>query len=383
MASTMGHRERVLKALNHQQPDRVPMDFGGTLVSGIHRLPYEQLVKYLGVEVGELYIPDTMQQIAQPDEKVMELLDVDFRALIPGAPDNNIEVFLDDGLWIDEWSVLRRKPEGACYYDMIKSPLEGDNITAKDIDKFHWPDPLDPGRWRGLREQAEHLRNNTDYAITLNYAAVFVHISQYLRGFIGWYEDLILEPERICYLFDRILDFYLKVGEKLFAEVGEYIDVVVCADDISGQNGPLISPKLYRELIKPRQAKLFDFIHKNTNAKLLYHTCGTALPFLEDLIEIGMDILNPVQVAAKDMDTRMLKEKFGDRISFWGAIDTQRVLPFGTEEDVKKEVEKRILELGKDGGYVLNSVHNIQPGVRPENIVTMFKHAKEFSQNRK
>lgn len=382
MASAMSHRERVLKALNHEKPDRVPMDFGATLCSGIHKEAYAQLVKYLGIEVGEPIIHDLMQQLALPDEKVLQALDIDFRGIFPGAPDKNTEVFLDDGTWIDEWGVYRRKPEDAFYYDMFKSPFENENVTAKEIDNFNWPDPVDPGRFKGLREQAQYIRNNTDYAIVINYQAVFIHISQYMRGFTGWYEDLMLDPERSCYIFDRILDFYFKMGEQLFKEVGEYADVVICSDDISGQNGPLISPQLYRELIKPRQAKLFKFVHDHTKAKLLYHTCGTVIPFMDDLIEIGIDILNPVQVAAKDMDTKVLKSRYGNKVGFWGGIDTQKVLPFGSTEDVKSEVEKRISELGEDGGYVLNSVHNIQPGVKPENVVAMFNHAKQFSQNK-
>ena len=376
----MNKRERVTVALNHKEPDRVPIDLGSTLCSGIHAKAYSQLVDYLKVEVGEPVIHDIMQQLALPDEKILKILDVDFRGLFPGVPDNNTEVFYEDGKWIDEWGVYRRKPKDSFYYDMFKSPFESDEVTFKDIESFNWPDPDDPGRIRGLKKKAQYLRNQTDYAIVLNYQAVFIHISQYMRGFKGWYEDLLLNPERICEIFDRILNFFFKFGEHLFEEVGEYADVVICSDDISGQDCPLISPKVYRDLIKPRQAKLFDFVHNHSKAKLLYHTCGTVLPFIEDLIEIGIDILNPVQVSAKDIDTLLLKTKYGDKVSFWGAIDTQKVLPFGDTGDVKREVEKRILELGREGGYILSAVHNIQPKVKPENIIAMFDHAKEIGQ---
>ncbi|MHB8277263.1 MAG: uroporphyrinogen decarboxylase family protein [Candidatus Humimicrobiaceae bacterium] len=374
----MNRRDRIKRTLNHQEPDRIPIDLGSTLCSGIHRLAYLQFAKYLNIEINEPIIHDIMQQLALPDEKILKYLDVDFRGIFPGGPDNNTEVFLDDGTWIDEWGVYREKPSSAFYYDMVKSPLENDETSFRDIEKFNWPDPNDSGRIRGLKDKAQYMRNNTDYGIVLNYQAVFVHISQYMRGFKGWYEDLLINQKRVCELFDRILDFYLKFGEHLFREVGQYADVVICSDDISGQNGPLFSPKLYRELIKPRQAKLFDFVHKQTEAKLMFHTCGTVLPFMEDLIEIGVDIINPVQVTAKGMDTRVLKEKYGDKISFWGGIDTQNVLPFGNVEDVRNEVEKRIFDLGRNGGYVLGAVHNIQPKVKPENILTMFSYAKEF-----
>lgn len=374
----MDRRDRIRKVLNHQEPDRVLMDMGATYCSGIHMLAYLQLVEYLDIEVDEPIIHDTMQQLALPDEKVLKYLDVDFRGIFPNPPDDNTEIFLEDGTWIDEWGVYRRKPPDSFYYDMFKSPFEKDDISFIEIERFNWPDPDDPGRTRGLKEKAQYIKNNTDYGIVLNFQAVFVHISQYMRGFKGWYEDLLLNKKRVQEIFDRILDFYLRFGEHFFRDVGEYADVVICSDDISGQYGPLFSPKLYKELIKPIQAKLFDFVHKSTKAKLMFHTCGTILPFIEDLIEIGVEIINPVQVAASGMDTNLLKEKYGDRISFWGAIDTQRVLPFGNVEDVKKEVERRITDLGKNGGYILGAVHNIQPKVKPENIIAMFNHARVF-----
>jgi uroporphyrinogen decarboxylase len=160
--------------------------------------------------------------------------------------------------------------------------------------------------------------------------------------------------------------------------VGDCIDVVVVSDDLGGENGPLISPELYRELVKPAQKKLWQFIKSNTEAYLFLHSCGSIYRFIPDLIEIGVDILNPIQVAAKDMDTRRLKDEFGDKLIFWGGIDTQRILPFGSPEDVESEVKKRIADMAPGGGYVLTAVHNIQAGVSPENICMMYDAARKW-----
>lgn len=379
----MNHRERVLAAINHHESDRVPIDLGATLCTGIHKEAYIPLMNYLGFDINdkELIMHDVMQQLVLPCEQLLEYFDIDVRGVFPGPQRRNPDRFLPDGTWVDTWGVHRKKVEGAYYYDMVESPFSNDDITIDEILNYNWPDPTDEGRFEGLRDRAQSLYYNTDYAIVVNYQAVFVHDSQYLRGFEGWYSDFLLDPERLCVIFDRLLEFYFALGDILFDEVGEYADVVICSDDISGQNGPLISPELYRKYIKPRQSKLFNYVKSKTKAKLMYHTCGTVIPFVDDLIDIGVDILNPVQTSATGMDLKLLKEKFKGKIAFWGGIDTQKVLPFGTVSDVEEEVDRVIKELGHGGGYVLNSVHNIQPGVKPENIVAMFNRAKAFNRD--
>jgi uroporphyrinogen decarboxylase len=179
-------------------------------------------------------------------------------------------------------------------------------------------------------------------------------------------------------LFDKLADFHIEFFRHYLEAVGDCIDVVVVSDDLGGENGPLISPELYRELIKPAQKKLWQFIKSNTEAYLFLHSCGSISKFIPDLIEIGVDILNPIQVAAKDMDTRRLKDEFGDKLIFWGGIDTQRILPFGSPEDVESEVKKRIADMAPGGGYVLTAVHNIQAGVPPENICMMYDAARKY-----
>jgi len=178
---------------------------------------------------------------------------------------------------------------------------------------------------------------------------------------------------------DRALQYQIDLAHSLLRGVGNKVDVVVYGDDVGVQQGLMISPQIYRQYLKPRQCKLFQAIREETKAKIHYHTCGSVYPLIPDFIEIGVDILNPIQVSAKDMDPARLKREFGEWLSFWGGVDTQRVLPRGTPEEVKEEVRRRIEEMGKGGGYVLGAVHNIQPDVPPENIVALFEAGKEFS----
>jgi uroporphyrinogen decarboxylase len=182
-------------------------------------------------------------------------------------------------------------------------------------------------------------------------------------------------------LMERGLEIQLEIGSKLLAEAGNFVDIIHISDDLGTQKAPMISPELYRKLIKPRQRKLFDFIRGRTEAKILFHSDGCVYPFIADFIEIGVDILNPVQVGAQDMEPKKLKREFGSHLCFWGAVDTQHILPFGTPQDVRDEVRRRIEELGDRGGYVLSSVHNIQNEVPPENICAMFDAALEYGRD--
>ena len=372
----MGHRERVLKTLNHQEPDRVPIDFGGTCDSSIVREGYIRLQSYLGMENNrQIQLLSRMLQVVDLDEKVQEYFDVDLRGVSVRPPDRGGEVELGDNSYRDEWGVVRVKPSGSYYYDEIEFPLAG-SITSSDILNYSWPDPHDPGRLRGLKEKVENLRKNTDYAIVLGLPSPFVHIGQYLRGFEDWFIDCAANPRLLGMLCDAILDVNLAICADALKEVGEMVDIVFCADDIGMQNGPVVSPDTYRHLFKMRHKRYFQFIHDHTSAKLAFHTCGSVWDLLDDLVEIGVDILHPVQVSAAKMDPARLKKEYGDRLSFWGAIDTQRVLPLGSQDEVKREVEQRIRDLSPGGGYILSAVHNIQPDVPAQNIVTLYEHGR-------
>ena len=192
--------------------------------------------------------------------------------------------------------------------------------------------------------------------------------------------DMIANPKLTTAIMDKMLEFYISFWGEMLPIVGPYVQVIKLGDDLGMQSGPLISPDLFRSMIKPRERELIAFIKKRTDAKIFFHSCGSIYEFIPDLIEIGVDVLNPIQVSAKDMDTKRLKQEFGDRLAFWGAVDTQQVLPFGSPEDVVAEVKKRIGDLAPGGGYILSSVHNIQAKVPPENIETMFDAALRYGE---
>jgi len=379
----MTHRERVLAALSHREPDRVPLDLGATRNSSIVVDAYQRLVEWLGLaDALEVDIPRHLGaarglRLAQVDEQILRRLDVDMRPVFLGPLDNWQDIDLDEHTYQDQWGVVRRRPPTSYYYDIVRSPLAGD-ITISDILRLSWPDPEDPGLVRGLRERAQKLRETTDYAIVLHLGNIFIHQSQYIRGFEDWYIDFAANPALVCALMDTILEIRLVITRRALEEVGDLIDVVSVSDDVADQRGPVISPTMFRHYLKPRFARYFELVHSLTSARVLFHSCGSVYKLLSDFIDLGMDCINPVQVSAADMDTARLKREFGDRLVFWGGIDTQRVLPQGSVDDVRGEVRRRVRDLAPGGGYILCAVHNVQPDVPPENVWTMYEAALEM-----
>lgn len=373
----LSHRERVITALKHQEPDRIPFDLGGTQ-SSIHVSGYQKLKAHFGVDAGDTII-HKFQQIVAVHEPILKALDIDFRHVLPGAPDKHPEIPVGEDGYQDEYGVVRRKPRSSLYYDLAKSPLAGP-ITMKDIVNFTWPDPGDPGYTRGLRDRLRHFKENTDYAVVLRLPSIFVHLSQFLRGFEDWFIDLAKDRKLAGALFDACVEHSSAVVGEILKVGGDLADIVASGDDLGFQNGPIVPPELYRKLFKPRHKKFLDTVKKHTDAFVYFHSCGSIYKLIPDLIEMGVDAINPVQVAARDMDSSKLGAEFGDRLSFWGGIDTQRVLPKGTADEVKAEVRRCIKDLAPGGGYVLTAVHNIQPDVPLENIIAMYEAGKEYGQ---
>ncbi len=266
------------------------------------------------------------------------------------------------------------------YSDMVRHPLASVE-TREDLRRFS-PPPLPPQEYyQGVRRELQDIRRRGHAAI-VNLIASCFEFAWYLRGFARFMEDLVLNPPLACGIMDMFLEFQIAQFDALLSRVGEWVDVVLCGDDLATQRGPILSLELYRKYVKPRQKKLYEAIKKKTRAFLFYHSCGAITPFLSDLVDIGVEIINPVQVSAEGMDTRRLKKEFGAVLSFWGGIDTQRVLPFGSEKEVREEVRRRIDDLAPGGGYVLCAVHNLQADVPAENIVAMYEEALSYGRSK-
>jgi uroporphyrinogen decarboxylase len=367
-------RERVIAALEHRRPDRLPLDLGSARFTGIVLGAYDNLRAYLGFgDAGP--IVERMQQLVAVDERILQHLDIDVRAFAQGAPDRGGTVEIGEGRYRDEWGVTRVKPPGSHYYDLEHCPLAGD-ITVETVARYPWPDPTDPGLCRGLRAEAERLRQ-TGYAVMYNARFNLIHTMQYLRGFEDWFLDLGQDHGLFLALLEAVLDVLVELNHRALAEVGDLIDVLAFGDDIGQQDRPVCSLANYRKLIRPAQERIVETIRAHTQAKILYHTCGSVYRYIDDFIAIGIDALNPVQVTAKDMEPERLKREFGDRIAFWGGIDSHRILPWGSPAQVATEVKRLFEFMGQDGGWVLAGVHNIQPDVPPENVCAMFQAGRE------
>jgi uroporphyrinogen decarboxylase len=371
---SMTHRERVLAALNRQPTDRVPIDFGGTFTTTVYHAAYERLKRYLGLE-HETAIFSKTRRLAIPHESVLERFDVDTRFLGLGAYEGD-QRELDEDNYLDEWGTTWRKAEDGHYLN-VDGPFFGQRKPdVADLDAGDWPDPDNPGYYRGLGERARRLREKTDCAVILNMPIGVVHQGQFLRGFGDWLKDLYKNRPFSERMMDVVADRWIAVAENALDIVGDDVDIVFLGDDLASQLAPLFDPAIYRKLVKPRHERMIGAVKARADVKVLYHSCGAVSRFIDDLVDVGVDAVNPVQVTAKDMEPERLKEAYGDRICFWGGINTQETLPFGTPEEVRAAVRSTIDTLGRSGGYVLNSVHNIQDDVPAENIVAMFDEAR-------
>ena len=417
----MNSRERVRVAISHQVPDRIPLDLDGTAVTGISAAAYGDLRRVLGLEPKPVRVWEPFQMLGDVDLDVKEALGVDVvgleRLMTPfGFPNLNWKPwrqFHDIELLVSEYFVTSetengdilihpggdkaaspsgRMPKGGFYFDAIvrQEPIDWDRLDPEKWVKdtfFVYPDFY----LEYLQREADSLYRNTTFSLTGfalgggfgDIAAVPAPGSKRPRGIRNpedWYMAHSARPEYIKGIFELQCDIALK-NLKLYKEaVGDKIDVMfVSGTDFGSQRGPILSPKMYRDLYKPYQKKVNDWIHSNTTWKTFYHSCGSVAALLDDFIEAGVDILNPVQTSAEGMDPVMLKEKYGDKLVFWGGgVDTQRVLPFGTPDEVKEDVKRRLELFGRGGGFVFAAIHNIQHGTPPANLHALFETVKEL-----
>lgn len=376
-------RERVLKALNHEETDRIPIDIGGIHnLTTMHREAYAKLQAYLGHD-NEIKISSMLSQSACPDEYVRKRFKADCYPLYLTPEKYGYDLKSDDlggSYYIDEWGIKWRCPIGGYYYDPVGHPLS--NCTLGGIEKFNWPDPHDGSKWTGMREKAKEIYETTDYAIVVSGpldGGIYVPC-QWLMGYEQFFIKMMTDPEIVEAILDKIVKYHIGQWNIILDEVGEYVQVVVLSDDLGTENEPFMEPRLYREFIKPAQAKVVEFIKSKANVKILYHCDGAVKDFIPDFIDVGFDAWNPVQVSAAGLDdTAELKRLYGDKLCFWGATcESQSVLSKKTPEEIKAEVKRRISDLAGGGGLVLSSIHSIQKDVPIENIIAFYDALYEY-----
>lgn len=380
----MNSHERLLTALEHKEPDRIPLDLGSTQVTGIHRRAYADFRQKLNLPALEPTICDHIQGLVLPDEDILTHLGVDVRGLFPlnshnrGLPDQP-----RGGYWVyhDEWGITHRRlhPDGL-YYDIAQNPLAGPELTVADIENHPWPDFSKDWRIEGLRSRAKACRA-AGYAVVLKdpFAGVF-EMAQRLVGMKNLLIMMASKKSLAGALFDKLVELKLDFWGMALPKLSDVVDVISQADDYGTQISLLISPRMFREQIKPRWKTVFDRLKELApSAYRFFHSCGSVRPLIPDFIELGVQILNPVQVSATGMEPASLKRDFGDALTFWGGgIDTQQVLPHGTPQEVKDEVQRNIEMLAPGGGYVFNTVHNIQADVPVDNILALYEAFADY-----
>lgn len=389
----MKSRERVLAAVKHQEPDRVPIDFGGTICTTISATANKKLKEFLNISrVGEI-ITHPLMDVVLPLEEITSLYQTDCRTVRMKAPtasdvDDNAgkvgfsAISLADKPGghelIDEYGTTWRKAHGYDYAP-VKFPLQSASISDLKACKT-FPDPYNKGRIRGLREEAKYLHEYTDYVILADImcGGPFEQ-SLWLRGFTEFFMDLLTNQTFAEALIQRITEIDIGMWDVQLSQVGNYVDVVCQGDDLGMQTGLQISPELYRKFVKPCHKKLFSFIHSKTKAKVWMHSCGSISEIIPDLIEVGVDIINPVQTGARNMELRRLKKDFGRDITFWGGgIDVQK-LPFLTPVKIREHIKEAINIMAPGGGFIFAATHNILPETPGENTNAVFMAAKEFA----
>jgi len=397
----MTSRERVVKALQHQEPDRIPLDIGGTESSGLTGIAYNKLRSYLHLEKGKTQIFDTHQQVTKIENDIGELLETDTAPLLleplewkpfrltDGSPCEIPEKWNpqreDRDLVVKDKhnNVVARMPEGGFYFESVYAPLSHLEEPAQlddyliHLESFDYPDYADESL-DSIASRAKTLYQDTELAIIGNLQLHILAAGQKLRGFENFMIDLVMNKKLAHAFLENLVDVYMRRCDQFLARVGPSIQVILVNDDLGTQQGPMMSLDTYQEMIWPYQKKLFEYIKRKADVFLLLHSCGSVYRYIPYLIEAGVDALNPVQVSAAEMDTRNLKREFGKDITFWGGgCDTQQVLNRGSAKNIEDEVKRRIDDLAPGGGFVFTQDHNIQADVPPANIMTMLETFKK------
>jgi uroporphyrinogen decarboxylase len=406
----MTSRERVLAALNHRSPDRVPIDLSGHRSSGIAALSYHKLRKHLGLPALAIRVYDMVQQLAVVDDDVLDLFGIDTIEMGRGfltedkdwkewiLPDGtpcyvpfyvNLEKRGDDWyLLSDNGRELGVQKKGCIYFEQTYFPLMERGIHGDDFSDLEsilsdtiWTGvahpgahlPLDKAGLDEMSERAKELRNTTDRAVIGLFGGNMFEIPQMLYRMDNYLLYLGLYPDDILKLSEKLCEIHLKALEKWIKAVSPYIDIVLFGDDLGGQQGPLISPEMYRRFYQPFHKKMWARVRELSDVKVMLHCCGGIRPLIPELLEAGLDAINPVQINAAGMDVDRLKRDYGRELTFWGGgCDTRDILPGAEPEKVAAHVRKQVQILNQGGGFVFQQVHNILADVPPENIVAMY-----------
>ena len=411
----MTSRERILAAVEHRQPDRVPVDLGATASSGISAIAYGNLKRHLGIITGHTRIYDVVQQLAQPEDFLLDRFHVDVVDVgrtFNTADADWYDITLANGqpaqypIWFrperqPDGSFIARHPDGT---DMAHMPAGGtffDQSYFPYLDGYPadysglraamshvlwaafahspWDHAAEPDFWQQLRARALALRQHSDRAILLACGCNLFEWGTFLRRMDHFLMDLYTEPAEVERLLDALMEVHWEGLAKICEAVGDVVDILKFGDDLGMDSGPFMAPEVYRKLFQPRHAQICAFAHRHSRAKTMLHSCGSIYALMPDLIEAGYDIINPVQTSARDMDPARLKREFGNEICFWGGgCDTRTVLNRRTPSEVKEHVKRRLELFAPGGGYVFNTVHNILPEVPPQNVVALFEAVEEF-----
>ncbi len=414
----MTKRERVLCAISHREPDKVPIDLGAMRSTGITAVAYGQLKKYLGIAAGHTYVYDVVQQLAQPELPILDYVDADVidlgRAFLTQETDWKDFVLPDgspakipasarldpdgQGGWLaksEDGTVIGAMPQGAFYLSQSYFPLldwDGRDLALLErlpelMNKVTWAafatapahKPLTREHLADIRQRAKSLYETTDFAIMAGFGGNLLEWGQFLCRIDRFLADLIDAPKKVEAILDRLTEIHLENLEKFLDAIEGYAQIIQMGDDLGTQLAPQISPQMYQRFFKPRHKQIYERVRRREGIHVFLHSCGSIADLLPDLIEAGVEIINPVQTSARGMDPEWLKREFGKDLTFWGGgCDTQHLLPAGTEQEIDEQVRRRIEIFGRGGGYVFTQIHNILPNVPPQNIVAMIEAAKTY-----
>lgn len=377
----MTGKERILKAVSHSEADRVPIDLGSSTATSINVKAYIALLELLGYKDEKIEFYNVLSQLAKVDKKIIRRFSIDTCCIFPKL------IFIEDFLQqndgssvIDEWGIKWFMPKNnGHYYDMIYHPLE--NCSIEDLNNYKWVNGANPDRFTDMELQInEALQEQNALVLGATVGNGIFQTGNWLEGYYDFLCDVASGSGKAEMIMEKVLEIKIAFWETVLDKWGPKLDIVFELDDLGMQSGLLISPEKYKTMIKPRQKLLFEFIKKKSpHIKIMYHSCGSIKPLIPHLIETGIDILNPVQISAFDMNPADLKKEFGNDITFWGGgIDTQYTLPKGTPEQIEFEIRKNLEIMAPGGGFVFAPVHNIQEEVPPENIIKMFETVLKY-----